>query len=451
MIPASDRYWLRNAHVPKSLICREQDWRQDEVTVGQDDLLRLDLEIVNGTIARIHPAEAEVRDRQPAVDLQSGMVFPCFVDLHTHLDKGHIWERCPNPDGTFDSALATVKLDSAQHWNATDVYRRMEFGLKCSYAHGTKAIRTHIDAADQQGDISFEVFQTLRQEWSDRLVLQAACLVSLDYYLTPAGEKLADKVAESGGILGGVAYANPDIDAQIDRAFSLARDRNLALDFHADETTESDSTCLRSIASATTRYHYQNRVVCGHCCSLSTQSPTETGKTIHAVQQAQIGIVSLPLCNLYLQGRTPGRTPRWRGVTLLHELKQAGVPVAISSDNCRDPFHAYGDHDTLEIFSWSTKIAHLDRPHSDWCCAITRTPADLMGLHNTGRIAVGLPADLVLFKARRYSELFSRSQHDRVVLRQGKAIDTTLPPYTDLDDLQLKRHPTSTITSAVTF
>ncbi len=58
-----------------------------------------------------------------------------------------------------------------------------------------------------------------------------------------------------------------------------------------------------------------------------------------------------------------------------------------------------------------------------------------MGLPNLGRIAVGLPADLILFKARNFSELLSRAQGDRTVLRQGKVIDTTLPDYRELDDL----------------
>jgi len=56
-------------------------------------------------------------------------------------------------------------------------------------------------------------------------------------------------------------------------------------------------------------------------------------------------------------------------------------------------------------------------------------------LQNVGRIGVGLPADLILFKARNFSELLSRSQRDRTVLRQGKEIDTTLPDYRELDDL----------------
>ena len=35
-----------------------------------------------------------------------------------------------------------------------------------------------------------------------------------------------------------------------------------------------------------------------------------------ACADAGIAVVSLPMCNMYLQGRTAGRTPRWRGVTL---------------------------------------------------------------------------------------------------------------------------------------
>lgn len=399
------------------------------------ELLPVDLEIINGSIASIATAGTLTSYTAPSVNLRSGMVFPCFVDIHTHLDKGHIWDRTPNPDGSFASALNQIQRDSDEYWDSEDVYRRMEFGLKCSYAHGTKAIRTHIDAGGNLANLSLAVFKTLQQEWRDRLILQPACLVALDYLLTPAGEKLADQIAELGGILGGVAYMNPDIEAQVDRAFVLAKERKLNLDFHADETDDPGSITLRYIAEATIRYHYQGKVVCGHCCSLSVQESALAKATIARVRKAGIGVVSLPMCNLYLQDRQPGRTPRWRGVTLIHELQQAGVPVALSSDNCRDPFHAFGDHDALEVFSMSVKIAHLDRPYGNWCRAITTTPADLMGLPTVGRIGVGLPADLVLFRARNYGELLSRSQRDRIVLREGKVIDTTLPDYAELDDL----------------
>ncbi|HEY9656589.1 MAG TPA: hypothetical protein V6C50_13985 [Crinalium sp.] len=204
MIPVSDRYWLRNAHIPQPLLDQSQPTITGSTQELQftnlepSDFLRVDLSIDNGTIAAIAPA-GQVTDDSPSVDLQNGIVFPCFVDLHTHLDKGHVWELAPNPDGTFNNAIATIQTDT-RHWDADDLYRRMSFGLKCSYAHGSKAIRTHIDAAGEKAAISLGVFKTLQAEWSDRLLLQAASLVSLEYYLTPAGEQLADQLAAVGGI-----------------------------------------------------------------------------------------------------------------------------------------------------------------------------------------------------------------------------------------------------------
>jgi cytosine deaminase len=185
MIPNAAYYWLRNAHISKALLVRSSqehspDWLIPENALERDELLTVDIEIAEGKIASIATADPASEYSHPAIDLRGGMVFPCFADLHTHLDKGHLWERSPNPDGTFASALATVAQDSAQNYTETDVYRRMEFGLKCSYAHGTQAIRTHIDAAGRLADLSLGVFQQLREQWRDRLTLQAVNLVSLD-------------------------------------------------------------------------------------------------------------------------------------------------------------------------------------------------------------------------------------------------------------------------------
>ena len=433
MLFESDHYWLRNANVPASLIMGGSKWTPRKPPV--DNLLTVDIEIQDGLISTIMAAGTFTSLSAPSVDLQGGMVWACFAELHTHLDKGHTEGRSPNPDGSFAGALGAGSRDAKKYWNAEDVYRRMEFGLKCSYVHGTRAIRTHIDSAGKQGLVTWEVFDQLRLKWADRLHLQAVALVALDHYLTPSGEKLADLVAEKGGILGGVAFTNPDLEAQIDRSFVLAKSRKLALDFHVDENNEPDSKCLRLVAEAAIRHRFKGRVVCGHCCSLSVHPEEEVAETIALVKKAGIAVVSLPMCNLYLQDRSPSKTPYWRGVTQLHELKKAGVPVVISSDNCRDPFFGFGDHDGLEVFNQSVRIAHLDLPYGDWVNAITLTPGEVMGLPTVGRIGVGLPADLILFKGRSFGELLSRSQHDRIVLREGRPIDQTLPDYGELDDL----------------
>ncbi|CCI13787.1 Cytosine deaminase [Microcystis aeruginosa PCC 9806] len=431
MIPSSERYWLKNAHIPVSLLENESFSPQTS-----EGLTLVNLEINDGNINRI-TSTIPPEDNIPVIDLKKKIIFPCFVDMHTHLDKGHSWQRCPNHDGTFDSALKMVLEDSRREWRLEDVYRRMEFGVKCSYAHGTAAIRTHIDSFGQQAQISLTALGELQRQWAGKITLQAVSLVSLDYYQTSEGAALADKIAEFGGILGGVAYTNPDLQAQIDITFKLAQERGLNLDFHLDENGDSDSTCLAAIARTAIKEQFSGQIICGHCCSLAVQSPEIIKETLNLVKNAGIAIVSLPMCNLYLQDRQEEKTPFWRGTTKVKEMKKAGIPVAFASDNCRDPFYGFGDHDGLEVFTQAVRIAHLDTPYADWVNSVTLTPANLLGLPHLGRIKTGLEANLLIFKARYFSELLSRPQWDRLVIRRGLSIDTTLPDYQELDDLVL--------------
>src|SRR5262249_54675108 len=173
-----------------------------------------------------------------------------------------------------------------------------------------------------------------------------------------------------------------------------AAERALDVDLHGDESGDVGARALSHLACAALRRRFAGRIVCGHCCSLAIQPPDVVAETLDRVAEAHISVVSLPMCNLYLQDRVPGRTPRWRGVTLLHEFAARGVRFAIASDNCRDAFYGFGDHDMVEVFREATRICHLDRPYGDWPRAASTTPAALMGLSDGGRIGSGLPADL---------------------------------------------------------
>ena len=399
--------------------------------VGQDgDLVRRTLHLADGRISD-HPGRV--------IDMKGAMLFPCFTDMHTHLDKGHIWPRAPNPDGTFMGALATVGADRQAHWSADDVAARMEFSLRSAYAHGTRAIRTHLDALPPQDAISFPVFAAKRAEWAGRITLQAACLIGAGEF-SPQGpfRATADIVAASGGVLGMVTYPLPDIAERIAAFLAMAAARGLSADFHVDETLDSSSNTLKLIADAVFASRFDATVVVGHCCSLSAMPEAEALATLDLVARAGIHVVSLPLCNLYLQDRQANRTPRLRGVTLVHEMKARGINVSFASDNTRDPFYAYGDLDMLEVMREATRIGHLDHTGSDWPLAFTTNPARAMGLPAPS-LDPGAAADLVICKARTWTELFSRPQSDRIVIRAGRQIDRALPDYAELDELMEQR------------
>jgi cytosine/creatinine deaminase len=363
------------------------------------------------------------------VDMKGAMVLPCFTDMHTHLDKGQIWPRSPNPDGTFMGALTTVGADRTARWTAEDVATRMEFSLRSAYAHGTSAIRTHLDAIPPQDRISFPVFAAKRAEWAGRITLQAACLIGAGDFSTDGPfQRTADIVAAHQGVLGMVTYPLPDIATRIRDFLTMAAARGLSADFHVDETLDPTSNTLRLIAEAVRETGFAAPVVVGHCCSVSAMAEAEALQTLDLVARAGLHVVSLPMCNLYLQDRHANRTPRMRGITLVHEMKARGINVSFASDNTRDPFYAYGDMDMLEVMREATRIGHLDHTGSDWVKSFTANPAAAIG---TGKDLD--PANCMIFRARNWNELLSRPQSDRIVIRDGRQIDRTLPDYAELD------------------
>jgi cytosine deaminase len=430
VVPAGERLRLVRATVPAALVGGAR------LAADAEGLAPVDIDVVGGLVSRIAPSVAPAGGPAAAtLDLDGGLVLPCLADIHTHIDKGHIWPRRPNPDGTFMGALLAVRVDREANWTAEDVRRRMEFSLKCAYAHGTNLVRTHIDSIAPQHRVTWPVFAEVREAWAGRIDLQAVCLTPLDETTGDAAlAELAGLVAEIGGALGGVTVPGPVGRERIRALLSTAAARGLDVDLHVDETLDPDVATLRTVAEAALETGFPGRIVCGHCCSLSVQDEADVLRTLDLVARAGIAVVSLPMCNLYLQGRGCS-TPRRRGVTLLHEMAARGIAVAVASDNTRDPFYAYGDLDMIEVFREATRILHLDHPVGEWPRAIAAGAADIVGRPDRGRIAVGLPADLILTRARTWTELNARPQSDRVVLRTGKPIDRRLPDYRDLDDL----------------
>ena len=106
--PAARRYWLANARVPGCLLADPAG-----VTGGGNDegVVRVDLLVENGTLARIETPGSAGKDRGVRVDLGGRQVWPTLIDIHTHLDKAHTVERNPNVDGTFHNARLAAAAD----------------------------------------------------------------------------------------------------------------------------------------------------------------------------------------------------------------------------------------------------------------------------------------------------------------------------------------------------
>lgn len=427
------RYRIDNAVVPVACLA-EVPARTDP---DSDQAVRVDIIVAHGKIEAISAA-GEARGDMPSVDLDGRHVWPTLVDMHTHIDKGHVLHRLPTT-GTIDDAFLATVSDSAR-WTEEDLARRMNFALRCAYVHGVSVVRTHLDSINGLADRSFAVFDQVRRDWAGRIELQAVSIAGLDSFAGEGGEHLADLCARYGGIIGGVtdviARGTPgvygEIDRALDRIFALASERGLDVDLHVDQSADPAEFSLPAIAQAVMRNKFEGRVVCGHCVNLALQTPEVIADTVAALRESGVAIVTLPTPMMYLMDRHAGRTPRWRGVTAAHELRDGGVPVAIGGDNARDAWYPYGDNDMVDTLRQAVRIFQLDSP--DVIAMAGLVPAQITRAADAGMIAVGRSARLIIFNARSFNAILCRPQMDRVVLDRGQRVTMALPAYEELLD-----------------
>ena len=194
---------------------------------------------------------------------------------------------------------------------------RMDFSLRCAFAHGTGAIRTHLDSLGKQAAISWPVFAEMREQWNGRIALQGVAIFPVDLAVDdePQFRAIAETVARHGGILGGITFGGdppgPKLELALDRLFAMATAHGLDLDLHVDESCSSDARSLERIALASLRHRFKGRIVAGHCCSLVDRA----GRGSRAHHRAGGARPASPWCRCrcatcICRTAAAGRTPR---------------------------------------------------------------------------------------------------------------------------------------------
>ena len=167
--------------------------------------------VADGKIERHRPPGAETRCRM--LDLAGGMVCRPSSTCHTHIDKGHIWPRKPNPDGTFIGALERGAARTARRAGARTTSRAAWISA-CAAPMRTapRCSAPIIDSAPPQDEISWPVFAEMRERWTrpDRAAGRAPVRASTPSAIDGFADDLADtRRRGQGGVLGGVTYMVP--------------------------------------------------------------------------------------------------------------------------------------------------------------------------------------------------------------------------------------------------
>ena len=367
-------------------------------TVIHDDGSQSTSDIIVGADGRIVVVEPflDTSSCGARVDIKGMLVSPGFLDAHQHLDKTGVLRFTPNPSGTLQGAREAF-AKYARTAGPDDIHKRATRTVERCLSRGTTRIRSHINVDKDAGFHGIETLAAIRKAEKDRITLQLVA------FMTPhpgqdfdwLGKNIDGAVALADAV-GGTPAVSEDPPRYLDILFSAAVKAGKPVDLHLDEHLKADVHLLDAALDRVERFGMQGRTVFSHVSVLSALPRKEFQRIAERLLALDVGVVTLPAANLYLQGRDAEMLPP-RGLTRVAELYRAGVTIATASDNIQDPFVPTGSGDMLEIARWTLLAGHL---RGDELAAahrmITTAPARLMGLGKEHGLKAGARADFIL-------------------------------------------------------
>ena len=356
------------------------------------------------------------------LDLDGYLVLPAGADAHAHLDKALSLSGVGGANlvpayGDLHHAIEQWRTFS-ENADEADYHRRATAAALELLANGVTAIRSHCNLND--GDDPFLGLRALvrvRNELKPLLDIEIAVLPAP---WSPTAD-IAGAMDRGADIMGGCPHLAEDPEAELDRLVELARQYRVGIDIHADEQLTPTMLSVRSLARHAAAQPFDGTVTAGHCVSLGMLPEPELSVVVAELAAAGVGVVSLPITNLYLQGwDDPVAMPR--GLTAVRALLDGGVVLAGGGDNIRDPFNPVGRADPLETAALLVVAGHLTMEEA--VDAATTGGRAVMGLDPAGAFAGGV-ADLLLVKGSSLGDVVARAPADRVVLHAGRVVSAS--------------------------
>ena len=385
------------------------------------DLPLMDIGIWGQTIVEIAPHLEG--DAHQEIDLEGKLVSPAFVESHIHLDSA-LTAGQPrwNTSGTLFEGIE-IWRDRKQSLTIVDVRDRALQTLKQQAAQGVLFVRTHVDVSEPKLT-ALKALLEVREMVRGWLTLQVVAFPQDGVYGSPEQvARLEESLKLGADAVGGIPHyelTREDGVRSLELIFDLAERYDRLIDIHCDEIDDEQSRFLEVVSALTDRRHLGSRVTASHTTAFGSYNNAYALKLLGFLQRSGLNIVSNPLINITLQGRTDSY-PKRRGLTRIKELWQAGVNVSLGHDCIQDPWYSLGTGNMLDVAYMAAHVGQMMGLAELQACyeMITHQGAKTLNVHHSYGIRKGNPANLVIFEATGIVDLLRRRPAAEWVIAKG--------------------------------
>jgi len=377
----------------------------------------VDIGIAGGTIAAVEP---NIRSDADTLDLGGKLVSPGLVETHIHLDKSRIVDRCAPAAGRARDHMERVSAVKSG-FTVEDVYARAAATLEQCILNGTTHVRTHVEVDPNVGLRSFEALEQLATDYAWAVDLELCVFAQEGWTNVPQTDRNVVAALERGAsVVGGAPGYDPDRAGQIRRVFELALEYDRDVDIHLDVGPGADEMDIGLVCDLTERHEYGGRVAVGHGTKYSLLPPDRLRTLGERLASAGVAVTVLPATDLFVTGRHQDHAVV-RGVADANALIAHGANCSLSTNNVLNPFTPYGDCSLIRIANLYANVVQRGSEEELAECfeMLTRRSARLLRCEDYG-IAVGRPADLVVWDARSAAEAVATIALPLIGFKRGR-------------------------------
>jgi cytosine deaminase len=221
-------------------------------------------------------------------------------------------------------------------------------------------------------------------------------------------------------VVGGIPWIEPDEAARkahTDMCFALAKRFDKDLHLVCDDTADPASRTLEYVAKQTIQNGYQGRVAATQCAALSFYDDAYAAAVIRLVKEADITVFSNSHVSLVTTERQ--HEPYARGITRIHDLMAAGVPLACAQDDIDNWYYPFGRNDLLEVAQFMAHTGGFGWQAERVLPMVTTIPAQVLKLAGYG-LRLGARANLVVLNAQSWHEALQFQVEKSLVILSGQ-------------------------------
>ncbi|MEK7600162.1 MAG: amidohydrolase family protein [Patescibacteria group bacterium] len=274
-----------------------------------------------------------------------------WVNAHAHIDRSYIL----NEDN-----FALVNGTLQQKWDypdtyksaasVDDIYANMVRVIEDMIHQGVQAIGSFIDVDPVVEDKAIVAAKRLRENYGDKIEIKYINQV-VKGVLDPEARKWFDIGAEFVDIIGGLPEKDEGREAEhLDVLFEAAKKNGgKPLHIHVDQYNSPDQRDTELLVAKTVEHGYEGKVVAVHCISVGAQPKAYRHELYKKMKDAGVMVVACPcgwIDNSWVIGQPDDIIgPIHNALTPVKEMIEAGVVVALGTDNIRDIYKPFNDGD----------------------------------------------------------------------------------------------------------